>query len=170
MSKPVNGTGCDHFLRTAGVAAGLVFLMLTGGLGWAQANAKGLEQARYAARAGVDVDTLWVAANLHQGFVARFGDEAVRLIPRQPESRSWQWGLQLVAWGSELGMQSVPPAAVTADGNRVEYRRGLLTEWYSNRPDGLEQGFIVAMPSGIWSCRISTSGIRKQFGPARATC
>jgi trimeric autotransporter adhesin len=38
--------------------------------------------------------------------------------------------------------------------NRVEYRRGLLTEWYLNGPLGLEQGFTLAAPPE-----------RKQGGP-----
>src|SRR5208283_2297941 len=38
--------------------------------------------------------------------------------------------------------------------NRVEYRRGSLTEWYVNGPLGLEQGFTLAVPPE-----------RKQGGP-----
>ena len=34
----------------------------------------------------------------------------------------------------------------TATKNRVEYRRGALTEWYVNGPLGLEQGFTLAAP------------------------
>src|SRR5207245_45285 len=35
-----------------------------------------------------------------------------------------------------------------ADSNRVEYRRGSLTEWYVNGPAGLEQGFTINEPPG----------------------
>jgi len=30
--------------------------------------------------------------------------------------------------------------------NRIEYRRGRFTEWYENRPDGIEQGFVLPAP------------------------
>ena len=36
----------------------------------------------------------------------------------------------------------------TANGNRVEYRRGNLTEWYENNASGLEQGFTLAKRPG----------------------
>ena len=29
------------------------------------------------------------------------------------------------------------------EGARIEYRRGVVTEWYENRPEGLEQGFTL---------------------------
>jgi hypothetical protein len=38
--------------------------------------------------------------------------------------------------------------APTANANRVEYRRDVLTEWYENGPLGLEQGFtLIRRPS-----------------------
>jgi hypothetical protein len=37
-------------------------------------------------------------------------------------------------------VESVPPLA---DGNRIEYRRDDLTEWYLNTPGGIEQGFTI---------------------------
>jgi hypothetical protein len=42
------------------------------------------------------------------------------------------------------------PAGVspTGAGNRVEYRRGDLAEWYVNGPQGLEQGFTFAHRPG----------------------
>ena len=33
-------------------------------------------------------------------------------------------------------------------GNRIEYRRGNLTEWYVNQPEGVEQGFTLAARPG----------------------
>jgi hypothetical protein len=38
--------------------------------------------------------------------------------------------------------------ACDARTNRVEYKRGALTEWYINGPPGLEQGFTLAKPPG----------------------
>jgi hypothetical protein len=38
------------------------------------------------------------------------------------------------------------PIAPVVNANRVEYRRGALTEWYVNGPLGLEQGFTISRP------------------------
>ena len=38
----------------------------------------------------------------------------------------------------------VEAAEPRAEANRVEYRRGEVTEWYVNGPLGLEQGFTLA--------------------------
>ena len=55
-----------------------------------------------------------------------------------------RWNLAL----SEVGYGDVRQRALTvapnADANRVEYRRGTLTEWYVNGPLGLEQGLTLA--------------------------
>lgn len=40
-------------------------------------------------------------------------------------------------------LDPVSAASPTAEANRVEYRRGPLTEWYANGPLGLEQGFTL---------------------------
>jgi len=46
------------------------------------------------------------------------------------------------------GAEVTNPVRVSAD--RVEYRRGNITEWYKNNPLGLEQGFTVnSRPEGL---------------------
>jgi hypothetical protein len=60
----------------------------------------------------------------------------VHLASRSPDRR-WRVGLSLL---------DHPRAEPRVDGNRVEYRRGALTEWYVNDTDGLEQGFTLAGP------------------------
>ena len=55
-------------------------------------------------------------------------------------------GLRRIGYGSKLA--PVAPAQPEATRNRVEYRRGALTEWYVNGPLGLEQGFTLAAPPG----------------------
>lgn len=60
-----------------------------------------------------------------------------------------QWMLTLHSFGREGALRPVAAAVLTAKANRVEYRRGDLTEWYVNGPAGLEQGFTVASrPAG----------------------
>ena len=53
-------------------------------------------------------------------------------------------GLRMSGYG--YGERLVHPAAprLAGSGNRVEYVRGGLTEWYVNSPEGVEQGFTLS--------------------------
>ena len=108
----------------------------------------------------------WQASNRAQGLHAGFTPQGPRLAPcdaaQKPE---WSWGLELTGWGwageggplsSRNPQSSIPNSAfpiphwdapqLVASGDRIEYRRGALTEWYVNDPSGLEQGFTLAAP------------------------
>jgi len=54
----------------------------------------------------------------------------------------------LTGYGYGDRLQKPAPATLFANGNRVEYRRGDLTEWYLNGSQGLEQGFTLARRPG----------------------
>ncbi len=74
-----------------------------------------------------------------------------------------RFGLTLQRIGHGEALHSVAAAGPTATKNRVEYRRGALTEWYVNGPLGLEQGFTVAEPpaqrtSGPLTLALTLSG------------
>jgi hypothetical protein len=56
------------------------------------------------------------------------------------------WSLALERYGRGTRETPLPQATPTAFANRVEYRRGPVTEWYVNGPIGLEQGFTLARP------------------------
>ena len=77
--------------------------------------------------------------NPSQSYELGFSDNAVEI---GAEGR--QWGLSLSGWGYGADQHPVEPARPVATGNRVEYRRGALTEWYVNGPYGLQQGFTLA--------------------------
>ena len=57
-------------------------------------------------------------------------------------------GFHLSGYGYGERTQQPAQARLTGAGNRVEYRRGDLTEWYVNGPQGLEQGFTLARRPG----------------------
>lgn len=59
-----------------------------------------------------------------------------------------RWGMQLAGFGYGDRLRTMGSAAPTSSANRVEYRRGGLTEWYVNGPLGLEQGFTVLRAPG----------------------
>ncbi|WP_168205823.1 MBG domain-containing protein [Geobacter sp. FeAm09] len=54
------------------------------------------------------------------------------------------WRLSLCGIGRGDERQALPSASPEAKANRVEYRRGDVTEWYVNGPLGLEQGFTLS--------------------------
>ena len=73
-----------------------------------------------------------------------FPRDGVRVRSARDGEGGWEWSLQLERFGYEGALETVDKVAPVAEGNRVEYRRAELTEWYVNDPRGLEQGFTVA--------------------------
>jgi hypothetical protein len=57
-----------------------------------------------------------------------------------------QWRMTLRGYGYGDRLEQMREATPVSQGNRVEYRRGPLVEWYVNGPAGLEQGFTLAAP------------------------
>jgi hypothetical protein len=68
--------------------------------------------------------------------------------PQGMEVRSGQthWRFHLSSYGYGDRLEKVADAAPQSQGNRVEYQRGPLVEWYVNGPAGLEQGFTFNAP------------------------
>jgi hypothetical protein len=60
------------------------------------------------------------------------------------EAEPADWRLAFVGYGYSDETPAMPGVRPHAAGNRIEYRRGALTEWYVNGPLGLEQGFTIA--------------------------
>lgn len=70
---------------------------------------------------------------------------------------------ELAAYGHGDRLVRPGAAVVSGAGNRVEYRRGGLTEWYVNEGRGLEQGFTMHSPpegtgSGLLTLELSVTG------------
>lgn len=57
------------------------------------------------------------------------------------DGKNWQLALQ--SYGYDENSKNVLKASPVSDTNRVEFRRGDLTEWYVNGPLGLEQGVTI---------------------------
>ncbi len=84
------------------------------------------------------------AVNPAQHLDLNFGSAAVTV-----RSGGARLSLHLVGLGRAGGLRALAPAAPLTSGNRVSYRRGVLSEWYVNGPLGLEQGFDLAQrPAG----------------------
>ncbi len=95
------------------------------------------------------------AENRDHGFSADFTSDGVRV-----RTGTATWGWQLLGIGYGAAPSAVRAATPQATGNRIEYRRGTLTEWYINGPFGLEQGFDVSAPPGERSGRPLTLALR----------
>jgi hypothetical protein len=82
-------------------------------------------------------DGFW-AATPAQGYTTHFGVEGMTLSVRQSR-------LQMQLTGMGYGERLIPVTAAvpTSSDNRIEYRRGNVTEWYVNGPLGLQQGFTL---------------------------
>jgi hypothetical protein len=83
------------------------------------------------------------AANSHGALTTRFTSAGVQLT-----TGTLRWAMTLRGYGYGDSIKSVAKASPQANANRVEYRRGPLTEWYENGPVGLEQGFTLIEPPG----------------------
>jgi trimeric autotransporter adhesin len=85
------------------------------------------------------------ARNPVQALRTDFAREGIRV----DADAGGQWGLTMKGWGHGDHLAQVQAAEPHRDGNRVEYQRGSLVEWYVNGPAGLEQGFTIsARPTG----------------------
>lgn len=82
------------------------------------------------------------ALNQAQRIAAEFVSGRTRLRHSQRDVE-----VQFTGYGySGERLRTPAVAEVLAEGNRVEYRRGALREWWINGPRGLEQGFTLAEP------------------------
>jgi len=86
------------------------------------------------------------AANRAQNLRTYFEPDGIRIVPREQTDQPWEWGLVLTGIGSDKNIQSVEPAILVTTDNRIEYQRDLITEWYKNDDQGLEQGFTIHKP------------------------
>jgi len=77
-------------------------------------------------------------ANSSQSLFADFDSHEVIM---KNDAAHWQLSFLGYGYGDALTTSGV--AVPRASANRVEYRRGILTEWYVNGPAGLEQGFTL---------------------------
>ena len=93
-----------------------------------------------------DGDAQYQAANRAQNLRTYFDPNGIRIAPREQTDQPWEWGLELTGIGSDKNILVVEPAILVTTGNRIEYQRDSITEWYKNDAQGLEQGFTIHKP------------------------
>jgi hypothetical protein len=113
---------------------------------WSQAQ-RDIAKSEYQIRSDGAGNGVWFhAPNRAQNFRTLCTPQGFRVIPRvshASEAPAWSWGRALASWGPHHDMQSADAAELRINGNRLEYYRPGLIEWYTNDERGLEQGFIV---------------------------
>ena len=87
--------------------------------------------------------TTWSGENPAQRLTFEFNEREARLS--HPEGSV---AFHLTGYGYGDRLQKPARAILIGAGNRIEYRRGDLTEWYVNGRQGLEQGFTLAHRAG----------------------
>ncbi len=93
------------------------------------------------------------APNRKQNLRAYYKRSGVELGPRNAgagaagsvsvDYKHWQFQWQTEYFGRTGAVKRVSEAEPIASGNRVEYQRDDICEWYTNKPQGIEQGFII---------------------------
>ncbi len=107
----------------------------------------GLWQAFNKARHQIESDDVGYQASNHgNNQHYRFTADGLTVYSTQQHNNDWQFDLRLTGIGSPENIQDVEPAIISIDGQRIEYQRGNITEWYENKSIGLEQGFTIAKP------------------------
>ena len=107
---------------------------------------QGLWEAFSAARHAIEADgTGYIAHNYRNDQRIAFHDGGVEVAP-PGRDLTWSWGLKLIGYGTPGQINPVADPQLHVAGTRLEYRRGPLTEWYENKPVGLEQGFTLESP------------------------
>ena len=99
---------------------------------------------------GKNSELSWQVSNPAQGFHAAFTEAGIRVAP-QPlnEKAGWELQMTLAGIGRDARALEIGSPHLVAEGPRLEYLRGNVTEWYANGPKGLEQGFTLQGPPDI---------------------
>ncbi len=106
----------------------------------------------------------YFASNPGQQITARFLDGAVRV-------ESGQGG----SWAGTVKMAGGTNPMPVAEGSRVEFSHGNgTTEWYENRPEGIEQGFTLARRPADGTAEeiridVELAGLEARFADAEKT-
>ena len=71
---------------------------------------------------------------------------AIVAVGKKRQETPWELRFNFTAVGSKENLQAASLAIISAYENRLEYRRGNITEWYINSKAGVEQGFTIHKP------------------------
>ena len=135
-------------------------------------NRDGLKQAWLQAMYAMEPNSSagFTAQNAAQNLKLSFGSSGTRLVHGDDAIT-----LRVLGYGRSGKLQQPEAAALSSSRNRVEYRRGALTEWYVNEARGLEQGFTLsAQPAssatGPLEIALEMTGLHPEAALAARSC
>lgn len=105
------------------------------------------------------------ADNPRNHISARFLDNGVRFESGKPNDTPWSLKIALQSGANSKGSPVI-------SGNRVEYKRGQITEWFVNKEEGFEHGYTIQSPltgnagSGRLEIEASLTGLRAEADPS----
>jgi hypothetical protein len=108
-----------------------------------------IQATRYNVRPVNKADNTIEAHNPAQNLRASFSPEQVQFQSTSACQQPWELGLKLKGYGYGAQLQKVSEGIVSAKGNRVEIKHShapnsaQIVEWYTNTPQGIEQGFLL---------------------------
>ena len=114
-----------------------------------------LEAERYeintqASAGAIGIETTHRANNPAQTLLASFSRNGVEIGPSLGSSQqSWQMGMRLAGIGYGQKLSDISTGSARVSGNRIEIPHSCVTEWYVNKPEGIEQGFTVTERPGV---------------------
>lgn len=85
----------------------------------------------------------FVAENTAQQFSANFSVKELQISRTQSGQIATQFGLRLLGYDYGQGQLETGEEKISSSGDRIEIRKQGVTEWYINKPEGLEQGFTI---------------------------
>ena len=117
--------------------------------GYAQVTAD-LRVAEYRYSTVADHDGVWSAPNRSQGLHSRVSAAGIEVSPSltrtEGDDAAWKLELGTRTFGRRDLAQKVGPGSAASEGARAEIAYGVISEWFENRPEGIEQGWTIASP------------------------
>jgi hypothetical protein len=83
------------------------------------------------------------AGNPGNGYHAKFKSDGTTELIGGKNNR-WNTSIRLLKFGRGENLKTVVAGSWESAASRAEYRRGMITEWFENKPSGLEHGFTIA--------------------------
>lgn len=139
-------------LRTLGIGLFLIGISFTPGMASSSVLDRGLTNLPLDAQSSIsrilgNENPAYHAAALESGYRFKNHQHALSVdlstsgVEICSDGNRWVMALRAYGYGDELiPAQAAMPRAVA---NHIEYRRGILTEWYVNGQMGVEQGFTI---------------------------
>src|SRR2546425_8811908 len=78
-----------------------------------------------------------VAPNREQGYGTTFRPSGIEIARQAKTGASWRLALTVTGYGYASELRPLDAPEPVTEKERVEYRRGPVSEWYVNRPGGL---------------------------------